>query len=99
MRPAGRSRPGRPDPWSGRGGMPPVLSRGRRGAGSRWMRAMTTSFEALLPGTERALLHRVAVAQAEGRTPSFVGAVVRDGALVWSGSRSCVDGHAPDADT
>ncbi len=60
---------------------------------------MTTSFEALLPGTERALLHRVAVAQTEGRTPSFVGAVVRDGALVWSGSRSCVDGHAPDADT
>ncbi|MEU5214794.1 serine hydrolase domain-containing protein [Streptomyces sp. NPDC020807] len=60
---------------------------------------MTTSFEALLPGTERALLHRVAVAQAEGRAPSFVGAVVRDGALVWSGSRSCVDGHAPDADT
>ncbi|MGW3559356.1 serine hydrolase domain-containing protein [Streptomyces sp. NPDC000963] len=60
---------------------------------------MTTSFEALLPGTERALLHRVAVAQTEGRTPSFVGAVVRDGTLVWSGSRSCVDGHAPDADT
>ncbi|MFD0148934.1 serine hydrolase domain-containing protein [Streptomyces sp. NPDC055721] len=60
---------------------------------------MTTSFEALLPGTERALLHRVAVAQSEGRAPSFVGAVVRDGALVWSGSRSCVDGHAPDADT
>ncbi|MGW6390524.1 serine hydrolase domain-containing protein [Streptomyces sp. NPDC055103] len=60
---------------------------------------MTTSFEALLPGTERALLHRVAVAQSEGRSPSFVGAVVRDGELVWSGSRSCVDGHAPDADT
>ncbi|MFJ5077166.1 serine hydrolase domain-containing protein [Streptomyces sp. NPDC088553] len=60
---------------------------------------MTTTFEALLPGTERALLHRVAVAQSEGRAPSFVGAVVRDGALVWSGSRSCVDGHAPDADT
>ncbi|MFJ3500298.1 serine hydrolase domain-containing protein [Streptomyces sp. NPDC090135] len=60
---------------------------------------MTTSFEALLPGTERALLHRVAVAQAEGRAPSLVGAVVRDGALVWSGARSCVDGHAPDADT
>ncbi|MES9809481.1 serine hydrolase domain-containing protein [Streptomyces cinereoruber] len=60
---------------------------------------MTTSFEALLPGTARALLHRVAVAQAEGRAPSLVGAVVRDGALVWSGSRSCVDGHAPDADT
>lgn len=63
------------------------------------MGGMMTSFEALLPGTERALLHRVAVAQAEGRAPSFVGAVVRDGALVWSGSRSCVDGHAPDTDT
>ncbi|MFE2011580.1 serine hydrolase domain-containing protein [Streptomyces sp. NPDC059491] len=60
---------------------------------------MTTSFEALLPGTERALLHRVAVAQAEGRAPSLVGAVVRDGAMVWSGARSCVDGHAPDVDT
>ncbi|MBD0708562.1 MULTISPECIES: serine hydrolase domain-containing protein [unclassified Streptomyces] len=60
---------------------------------------MTTSFDGLLAGTERALAHRVAVAQAEGRAPSFVGALVRDGALVWSGSRSCVDGHAPDADT
>ncbi|MFI6419269.1 serine hydrolase domain-containing protein [Streptomyces sp. NPDC050842] len=60
---------------------------------------MTTPFDTLLPGTERALLHRVAVAQSEGRAPSFVGAVVRDGALVWSGSRSCVDDHAPDDDT
>ncbi|MFF4169828.1 serine hydrolase domain-containing protein [Streptomyces sp. NPDC001744] len=60
---------------------------------------MTTSFEALLPGTERALLHRVAVAQAEGRAPSLVGAVVRDGTMVWNGARSCVDGHAPDAET
>ncbi|MFJ6100391.1 serine hydrolase domain-containing protein [Streptomyces sp. NPDC092359] len=58
-----------------------------------------TSFDGLLPGTERALSHRVAVAQAEGRAPSVVGAVVRDGVLVWSGSRSCVDGHAPDANT
>ncbi|MEU7007732.1 serine hydrolase domain-containing protein [Streptomyces sp. NPDC046332] len=60
---------------------------------------MTSPFEALLPSTERALLHRVAVAQSEGRTPSFVGAVAREGAMVWSGARSCVDGHAPDADT
>ncbi|MFJ8667902.1 serine hydrolase domain-containing protein [Streptomyces sp. NPDC093600] len=60
---------------------------------------MTSSFEALLPSTERALSHRVAVAQAEGRSPSFVGAVARGGGMVWSGSRSCVDGHAPDADT
>lgn len=60
---------------------------------------MTSSFEALLPSTERALLHRVATAQAEGRTPSFVGAVARDGRLLWEGGRSCVDGHVPDADT
>jgi len=55
--------------------------------------------EPLLPETRRALLHRVAVAQAEGRTPSLVAAVVRDGAVVWSGARSMIDGHAPDADT
>ncbi|MFF9866565.1 serine hydrolase domain-containing protein [Streptomyces sp. NPDC013953] len=60
---------------------------------------MTSSFEALLPATERALVHRVATAQADGRTPSLVGAVVRDGEVVWTGARSCVDGHAPDADT
>ncbi|GAA2791667.1 serine hydrolase domain-containing protein [Streptomyces showdoensis] len=58
-----------------------------------------TSFEALLPSTERALLHRVAVAQAEGRSPSFAAGVVRDGETVWFGSRSCVDGHAPEAET
>ncbi|MER7109107.1 serine hydrolase domain-containing protein [Streptomyces sp. NPDC000229] len=60
---------------------------------------MTSSFEALLPSTERALLHRVATAQAEGRAPSLVGAVARDGRLLWEGGRSCVDGHAPNADT
>jgi CubicO group peptidase (beta-lactamase class C family) len=60
---------------------------------------MTSSFEELLPGTQRALLHRIAVAQAEGRAPSLVAAVVRDGKLVWSGSRTCVDGHGPDDDT
>jgi CubicO group peptidase (beta-lactamase class C family) len=53
----------------------------------------------LLPATTRALMHRVAVEQARGRTPSLVGGVVRDGALVWSGSRSMIEGHAPDADT
>ncbi|WP_351230570.1 serine hydrolase domain-containing protein [Streptomyces sp. NPDC002133] len=60
---------------------------------------MTSPFEALLPSTERALLHRVATAQSEGRSPSLVGAVARDGRRVWSGARSCVDGHVPDADT
>ncbi|MDQ1009699.1 CubicO group peptidase (beta-lactamase class C family) [Streptomyces sp. V4I23] len=60
---------------------------------------MTSSWEELLPTTRRALLYRIAVAQSEGRTPSFVGAVLRDGRLVWTGARTCIDGHAPDADT
>ncbi|CAM5731392.1 Class A beta-lactamase-related serine hydrolase OS=Streptomyces alboniger OX=132473 GN=CP975_17510 PE=4 SV=1 [Streptomyces alboniger] len=57
---------------------------------------MTTPQEELLPGTRRALLHRIAVAQAEGRAPSLVAAVVRDGRVVWHGSRTSVDGHGPD---
>lgn len=50
----------------------------------------------LLPETVRALRHRLAVGQAEGRTPSLVGAVVRDGRLVWTDARSMIEGHAPD---
>ncbi|MFF3334251.1 serine hydrolase domain-containing protein [Streptomyces sp. NPDC002888] len=57
---------------------------------------MTTPQEELLPGTRRALLHRIAVAQAEGRAPSLVAAVVRDGRAVWHGARTSVDGHGPD---
>ncbi|MER5749447.1 serine hydrolase domain-containing protein [Streptomyces sp. NPDC002088] len=57
---------------------------------------MTSSHEQLLPGTRRALLHRIAVAQTEGRAPSLVAAVVRDGQAVWHGARTSVDGHAPD---
>ncbi|MER5211401.1 serine hydrolase domain-containing protein [Streptomyces sp. NPDC002838] len=57
---------------------------------------MTTPQEELLPGTRRALLHRIAVAQAEGRAPSLVAAVVRDGRTVWHGARTSVDGHGPD---
>ncbi|MEU1849283.1 serine hydrolase domain-containing protein [Streptomyces sp. NPDC019990] len=57
---------------------------------------MTTSQEELLPGTRRALLHRIAVAQSEGRAPSLVATVVRDGKRVWTGSRTSVEGHAPD---
>lgn len=60
---------------------------------------MTSSLKELLPGTQRALLHRIAVAQSEGRAPSFVAAVVREGELIWSGSRTCVEGHAPDDNT
>ncbi|MFC9926740.1 serine hydrolase domain-containing protein [Streptomyces sp. NPDC127190] len=59
---------------------------------------MTTSQELLLPGTRRALLHRIAVAQSEGRAPSLVAAVVRGGQAVWHGARSSVDGQAPDED-
>ncbi|MGW1890337.1 serine hydrolase domain-containing protein [Streptomyces sp. NPDC002004] len=57
---------------------------------------MTTSSEELLPGTRRALQHRIAVAQAEGRAPSLVAAVARGGEIVWTGARSSVEGHAPD---
>ena len=57
---------------------------------------MTTSQEELLPGTRRALVHRIAVAQAEGRAPSLVAAVVRGGRAVWHGARTSVDGHGPD---
>jgi CubicO group peptidase (beta-lactamase class C family) len=53
----------------------------------------------LLPATRWALTHRVAVGQAEGRTPSLVGAVVRDGEKAWFGARSMLEGHEPDCDT
>ncbi|MFC8199241.1 serine hydrolase domain-containing protein [Streptomyces sp. NPDC057298] len=56
----------------------------------------TTSGEDLLPATRRALLHRIATAQADGRAPSLVAAVVRGGDTVWHGSRTSVDGHGPD---
>jgi D-alanyl-D-alanine carboxypeptidase len=54
--------------------------------------------EELLAQTRRALAYRIAVGQAQGRTPSLLGAVVRGGRLVWTGGRSMIDGHAPDAD-
>lgn len=38
----------------------------------------------LLPETERALLHRLATAQRDGRAPSMCGAVVRGGEVAWS---------------
>ncbi|MFI6941586.1 serine hydrolase domain-containing protein [Streptomyces sp. NPDC050418] len=40
----------------------------------------------------------MAVAQAEGRAPSVVAAVARDGEIVWEGSATSVDGHGPDGD-
>ncbi|WP_055690648.1 serine hydrolase domain-containing protein [Streptomyces prasinus] len=56
---------------------------------------MTTHQEELLAGTRRALLHRIAVAQAEGRAPSLVATVVRGGEAVWTGARTSVEGQAP----
>jgi CubicO group peptidase (beta-lactamase class C family) len=53
----------------------------------------------LLPETRRALTRRVAVGQAEGRTPSLIGAVMRDGRQVWCGARSMLEGHEPGDDT
>ncbi|MGO4422954.1 serine hydrolase, partial [Streptomyces sp. MCAF7] len=52
-----------------------------------------------LPATRRALLRRVAVAQTEGRAPSLVGAVVRDGQLWWVGTRGELGRRTPDANT
>lgn len=51
-------------------------------------------FTELLPQTRRALLRRLAVGQAEGRAPSMVGAVVRDGRVVWTEGRGSVEGGA-----
>src|SRR5690242_5541788 len=45
----------------------------------------------LLPSTERTLLARVARAQRDGRCPSLVAGVVRDGTLAWSAGRGAVD--------
>lgn len=50
----------------------------------------------LLEGTRRALLRKIAVAQAEQRVPSVVAAVTRGGRPVWCGARGSVDGRTPD---
>ncbi|SOE12429.1 CubicO group peptidase, beta-lactamase class C family [Streptomyces sp. 2323.1] len=57
--------------------------------------AAPDEFAELLPQTRRALLRRLAVGQSEGRAPSMMGAVVRDGRAVWTGARGAVDGEAP----
>ncbi|WP_030559721.1 serine hydrolase domain-containing protein [Streptomyces aureocirculatus] len=54
------------------------------------------TYEELLPSTCRSLTHRIATAQAEGRAPSVVAAVVREGELVWNGARASVAGQAAD---
>ncbi|PRX50213.1 CubicO group peptidase (beta-lactamase class C family) [Prauserella shujinwangii] len=53
----------------------------------------------MLPTTEFALLRRIATEQSVNRAPSLVAAVVRDGAIVWSGARGLVDGTPPDTGT
>ncbi|MET0133593.1 MAG: serine hydrolase domain-containing protein [Kibdelosporangium sp.] len=53
----------------------------------------------MLPTTELALLRRVAHEQAACRAPSLVAAVVREGGMVWSGSRGRVGGERPGVDT
>ena len=45
----------------------------------------------VLPSTAVRLLARTARAQRDGRLPSLVAGVVRDGALVWSAGRGAVD--------
>ncbi|MEU8679743.1 serine hydrolase domain-containing protein [Streptomyces sp. NPDC048611] len=60
--------------------------------------AAADEFAELLPPTRRALLHRLAVGQSEGRTPSMTGAVIRDGRAVWTGGRGSVDGEVPHGD-
>src|SRR3954452_12623942 len=52
----------------------------------------------LLPGTRRALRHQLATAQVQGRAPSVVAAVVRDGRSVWMGGGGEGDGGPPDGD-
>jgi CubicO group peptidase (beta-lactamase class C family) len=50
----------------------------------------------LLPDTRRALVHRLATGQVQGRAPSVVAAVVRDGGPVWVDGWGSVDGSVPD---
>ncbi|MFD4194539.1 MULTISPECIES: serine hydrolase domain-containing protein [Amycolatopsis] len=53
----------------------------------------------MLPSTEFALLRRLSLEQVNGRAPSMVAAVVRDGEVAWWGARGSVEGAAPDDDT
>lgn len=53
----------------------------------------------MLTTTQRALDHRIAAEQRDRRVPSLVAGVVRDGEVLWTGSRGRVDGTPPDADT
>ena len=57
---------------------------------------MTTPVEELLPTTRRALLHRIATAQARDERRRWWRRSSRGGETVWHGSRTSVDGHGPD---
>src|SRR4051794_31248979 len=52
--------------------------------------------EPVLPATARTLLARTARAQRDGRAPSLVAGVVRDGGLAWSAGRGDVPDPATD---
>ena len=60
---------------------------------------MSDAPEDLLPATRRSLLHRLARGQVDGRSPSMVGGVAREGQLVWCEGRGLVEGAPPTADT
>lgn len=53
----------------------------------------------LLPTTERALLRRLAREQRNGRAPSLIAGLVRDGETIWVDTRGWVDGEPATADT
>jgi CubicO group peptidase (beta-lactamase class C family) len=55
--------------------------------------------EALFATTERMLARRLASEQANGRAPSLVAALARDGTPVWADGRGRVDGTRPGPDT
>jgi D-alanyl-D-alanine carboxypeptidase len=53
----------------------------------------------LLPATAAAARHRIATAQAQGRAPSVLGAIIRDGAPVLVHGCGAVEGQTPTVDT
>lgn len=53
----------------------------------------------LLAPTRRALAHRLARGQADGRLPSVVAILVRDQGIAWFGARGTLSGDPPTADT
>lgn len=88
--------PGRPGPPSGP--LPadaPAAPAGRTAGGESGGADDGEGYEELLPGTRRALYHRLATAQREGRAPSVVAGVVRGGRLRWHAGRGEASGGVP----